>query len=51
MRWERRVTDSYTALFDQVRLALGLEFNDLSFANFVGIPSPLTPLGIQPADR
>jgi adenylate cyclase class 2 len=51
MRWERRVTDSYTALFDQVRLALGLDFNDLSFANFVGIQSPLTPLGIQPADR
>jgi adenylate cyclase class 2 len=49
--WERRVLDSYTALFDQVRLALALDFRDLSFANFAGIQSPLAALGIQPADR
>lgn len=51
LNWERRVLDSYTALFDQLRAALGFTFRDLSFANFAGMQSALATLGIQPADQ
>jgi len=51
LNWERRVLDSYTALFDQLRAALGFTFRDLSFANFAGVQSALVILGIQPADQ
>ena len=51
LNWERRVLDSYTALFDQLRAALGFTFRDLSFANFAGMQPVLTTLGIQPADQ
>ena len=51
LNWERRVLDSYTALFDQLRAARGFTFRDLSFANFAGMQSALATLGIQPADQ
>lgn len=35
-----RIAASYTAIFEEVRQALGLTFNDLTFANFVGITVP-----------
>jgi adenylate cyclase class 2 len=35
-----RIAASYTAIFEQVRQALGLTFTDLSFANFEGISVP-----------
>lgn len=36
----RRILASYTDLFQRVRLALGLDFRDLTFANFAGHPVP-----------
>lgn len=35
-----RLSSSYTALFERVKRALGLQFNDLTFANFEGIDVP-----------
>lgn len=37
LRWDARILDSYTMLFDRVRLACGLKFRDLSFVNFEGM--------------
>jgi len=36
----RRYPASYAALFDNVRRNLGLDFNDLTFANFQGVSVP-----------
>ena len=35
-----RFANSYTALFERVKRVLGLQFNDLTFANFEGIDVP-----------
>ncbi len=48
--WEKRVPESYTALFEQLRLALRLPFKDLSFANFDGLDISMSVIRIQPAD-
>lgn len=48
--WERRVPESYTALFDQLRSALRLPFKDLSFANFAGRDISIEQIDILPAD-
>jgi len=37
LRWETRILDSYTVLFDRVRQSCGLNIRDLSFDNFQGI--------------
>lgn len=37
-----RFTDSYSQLFRNVKLALGLTFNDLTFANFTDIAVPIS---------
>ncbi len=37
LKWEARILDSYTVLFDRVRQTCGLKFRDLSFANFKGL--------------
>jgi len=37
LRWETRILDSYTVLFDRVRQSCGLNVRDLSFDNFQGI--------------
>ena len=50
MSWEKRVLDSYTALFDQLRAEMGFDFRDLSFENFAALQSPLALIGIHPAD-
>jgi adenylate cyclase class 2 len=49
--WEARILESYTTIFDQVRSALGVDFTDLSFANFEVLNSPLEKVGLRPADR
>jgi len=49
--WEKRVPESYTALFEQLRPALGLPFRDLSFANFDGLDISMDVIKIHPADR
>jgi adenylate cyclase class 2 len=48
--WEARVLDSYTALFANLRQTHGLEFRDLSFENFAGLPVSPEALGVRPAD-
>ena len=48
--WERRASDSYTVIFEQLRQTLGLSFRDLSFANFDGVEYSLESIGILPAD-
>lgn len=50
MTWDRRVLDSYTAIFEQLRAALGFEFRDLSFENFSTLPVSLQVIGIRYAD-
>ena len=40
LAWEQRILEGYAVLFDRVCQALGLEFRDLSFVNFEGIPVP-----------
>lgn len=48
--WEKRILDSYTTLFDQLRQALGFQFRDLSFENFASYQEPLAELNIRFAD-
>jgi len=48
--WDCRVLDSYTAIFEQLRAALGFSFRDLSFENFSSLPVSLGEIGIRPAD-
>ena len=49
--WEARILESYIFLFDRLRLALGLPFSDLSFANFSGLPVSPELLGVRNAVR
>ena len=49
--WERRVLDSYTALFESLRSKAGFTFRDLSFENFQSLQPLLDEIGIYPADR
>lgn len=49
--WEIRVLKSYTAIFEQLRTALGFTFRDLSFENFSDLPVSLAEVGIRPADE
>lgn len=48
--WECRSAEGYTALFRRARSALGLVFNDLTFANFEGVRVDPDALGMRPAD-
>jgi len=48
--WEARIEESYIALFERLRSAYNLEFRDLSFDNFAGLPISSTDLNVRPAD-
>ena len=48
--WEARSLESYTSLFDRLKTNLGLNFRDLSFANFVGIMVTAANLNLHHAD-
>jgi adenylate cyclase class 2 len=48
--WERRILDSYIALFERLRSGQGYTFRDLSFANFQGLDVSPSELGLLPAD-
>ena len=50
LRWEAAVTKSYSALFESVKSALNLTFQDLSYENFAGIKVTPGHLGVLPAD-
>ncbi len=49
--WEAAVTKSYHALFEAVKQALHLTFQDLSYENFAGIRVTPRDLGVMPADH
>ncbi len=48
--WEKRILDSYMALFGNVKNALHLDKRDLTFANFQGIQVSAQDLGVKFAD-
>jgi adenylate cyclase class 2 len=50
LQWETAIGTSYNALFDRVRRALQLPFQDLSFSNFEGINVQASDLGVFAAD-
>ncbi len=50
LEWEKRIAESYTVLFDRLRLNMGLSFRDLIFENFKEIHPTAAELGVQPAD-
>jgi len=50
LNMESAVATSYHALFERVRKALNLSFQDISFANFAGIRVDATDLGVHAAD-
>lgn len=50
LRWEAAVTKSYSSLFESVKSALNLTFQDLSYENFTGIKVTPGHLGVLPAD-
>ncbi len=51
LNWEARIPESYTSLFDLLRGKLGLNFRDLSFANFAELKITPGDLGVIPADQ
>jgi adenylate cyclase class 2 len=48
--WEARILQSYSAMFKHVKARLGLDFRDLTFANFQPITVTSSDLGVMPAD-
>ena len=48
--WEARNLDAYTVLFENAKQSLGLAFEDLTFANFVGMQVTPQDLGVRAAD-
>lgn len=50
LQWNAAITRSYSALFDSVKKALHLKFNNLSHENFAGIKVKPEHLGVLPAD-
>ncbi len=51
LNWETAIATSYIALFERVRQALELSFQDISFENFAGISVDGTHLGALAADE
>jgi adenylate cyclase class 2 len=49
--WESAAPDSYTALFEKLQTRLGLNFRDLSFANFTTLDVTAADLGLRAADK
>jgi adenylate cyclase class 2 len=50
LNWETRVVDSYTGIFEKLRVVLGFTFRDLSFTNFAGVSVTPADLNVSPAD-
>ncbi len=48
--WETRVTASYLALFERVKLSRGILGGELSFAALTGLTVAPEDLGVKPAD-
>lgn len=50
LSWKAAINNSYTGLFENVRHALGLSFQDLSFQNFNNVNVNPEQLGVRAAD-
>lgn len=50
LRWQARISSSYTILFEQLRARFGFDFRDLSFENFKEIKITPDELGVEVAD-
>jgi adenylate cyclase class 2 len=50
LNWDAAISRSYSALFDHVKKALKLKFEDLAFKNFAGMDIKPEHLGAIPAD-
>jgi adenylate cyclase class 2 len=50
LSWKAAINNSYTGLFENVRHALGLSFQDLSFQNFDNVNVNPEQLGVRAAD-
>jgi len=50
LNWDAAIPRSYSALFDAVKKALNLSFQNLSFENFAGIEMSPEHLGVTAAD-
>ena len=51
LNWDARILESYTVLFENVRMRLGFDFRDLSFENFKGLSVTPEVLGVMVADQ
>jgi len=51
LNWEAGIMDSYTALFERLKVRLGLSFRDLSFDNFKDMEITPELLGVMIADK
>jgi hypothetical protein len=45
--WEKRIFESYLALFDKLRNTKGFDFRDLTFENFRTLEVNLESIGLQ----
>lgn len=50
VKWDRRIPESYTDLFERLRASQGFAFRDLTFDNFKGIQLTAEDLNVKPAD-
>lgn len=50
LNWDARILESYTSLFDRLRVTLNLSFRDLSFANFQHLAVKPEELNVIPGD-
>lgn len=50
LKWELRILESYTALFERLRVAMGFAFRDLTFDNFAGLEVRCVDLGVDSAE-
>ncbi|MCA1785286.1 MAG: class IV adenylate cyclase, partial [Desulfobacteraceae bacterium] len=44
LQWEKRILSNYLAIFDRIRAACGLDFNDVTFAWFNNTNANFAPL-------
>lgn len=51
LSWEARIPESYTVLFERLRLEKNLPFRDLTFDNFDGLSFSADDLGVTPAEH
>jgi adenylate cyclase class 2 len=49
--WEARTGSSYLQLFARLREGAGLDFRDMTYANFAGRAVAAAELGVRPADQ